>query len=129
MSLKVLLLIENKIFISIIHVEILNLNFKERRYYCQDSCLEQWPSVVLDSYSRCHRVKTTGWLEGWHSLSVFPGLSIEYQKLLGHLVVKSNLSPLSGSIALRQLNPIQKNGLLFFFFLKKRWLLFYPKLF
>ena len=50
---------------------------------------------------------------------------MECQKLLGHLVVKSNLSPLSGSVALRQLNPIQKNGLLFFIFFK--WLLFFLK--
>ena len=56
-----------------------------------------------------HRHLTTGWLQGRLSLSSFRGRSSEYQDFL-ETVVESKLPPRSGSLALRQLNPIRKKG-------------------
>ena len=46
-----------------------------------------------------------GVIQGQLSISPFRGWSFECQKLL-----ETNVAPLSGSVALRQLNPIHKKG-------------------
>ena len=53
---------------------------------------------ALDSQSRVPELKTIGWLQGRLRL---PGIS-------GNLVVESKLSSGSGSVALRQSNPIHE---------------------
>ena len=50
---------------------------------------------VLDSQSRSPSFKTTGWLQGQLNLSFSQGWELS-----------GTLSPRSGSVALRQLNPI-----------------------
>ena len=65
---------------------------------------------MLSSKFRGPGFKTTGWLQGWLSLSSFEGQSNEYMKKPGDLVVKSKLCPSSGSAGLRQFNPSIKMG-------------------
>ena len=65
----------------------------------------------LDSQPSGPRFKTSGgWVQCQFILSSFQGQSNEYQKLLGDIVVKSKLSPQSGSVALGELNPTHKSG-------------------
>ena len=71
---------------------------------------------ALDSWSRVPVFKTTGWLQGRLSLWSFRGRSNEYKEFFGNLVVKSKLPRRSGSVALRQFNPIHKNGPSSFFY-------------
>ena len=66
---------------------------------------------MLDSRSRGPEFKTTSWLQD--QLNLLPFLS-EYQEVLG---TKSELSPHSGSVILRQFNLTHKKwpyNLLFF---------------
>ena len=69
---------------------------------------------ALDFVSSGSGFKTTGWLQGQLILPSFQGRSNEYQDLLG-LVVKSKLSPRSGSVAVRQLTPSIKRDHIFFY--------------
>ena len=62
---------------------------------------------MLDSRSRGPAFKTAMWLQDQLNFLPFQGRLSEYQYVLG---TKSKLSPQSGSVVLRQLNPIQKNG-------------------
>ena len=64
---------------------------------------------VLDSQSKGLEFNTTGWLQGQLSLSSLRGQLSEFQELLGTEWLKGN-SPRSGSVALRQSNPIHKKG-------------------
>ena len=66
---------------------------------------------ALNSQSRSTRLETAGRLQGQLILSSFRDWLNEYEELLGGWVVKSKLSPRSGSVALRQMNPIHKEGL------------------
>ena len=69
---------------------------------------------MLDSKSRGHYFKTARCVQDQTNLLPFQGRLSECQEVLG---TKSKLSPYSGSVVLRQLNPIHKKGLysLFFF--------------
>ena len=60
---------------------------------------------ALDSQFRSPGFKTTWWLQVQVILSTFWGRLLGTH---GAWVVKSKLSPPSGSVALRQLNPIHK---------------------
>ena len=62
---------------------------------------------VLDSQSRSPGLKTTWWLRGQLILSSFRS-QLTGTGTPGDSVVKNKLSPCSGSIALRQLNPFHK---------------------
>ena len=66
---------------------------------------------VLDSQFRNPGFKITGWLQGHLSILLFRDWLNEYQELLGTDGSKSKLSPHSGSVALMQLNLIDKKGL------------------
>ena len=61
-----------------------------------------------DSQSRGPVFKSTEWLPGQLSLSSFWGRSNEISEISENLVIKSKLPPCSGSVALRQLNPIRE---------------------
>ena len=61
---------------------------------------------ALDSQSRGPVFKTIGFAPVQLSLSYLP-----VPRTIEDFVVKSKLSPRSGSAALRQLNPIHKKGL------------------
>ena len=62
---------------------------------------------MLDSRSRGPAFKTARWLQDQLNFLPFQGRLSEYQYVLG---TKSKLSPQSGSVVLRQLNPIHKKG-------------------
>ena len=69
---------------------------------------EQWPSGSVAGFPiQGSRFKTNGCRL---SLSFLRGQSNEYQGTPRDVVVKSKLSPLSGTVALRHLNPIHKEG-------------------
>ena len=67
-----------------------------------------------DSQSRGPEFKTARWLRDQLNLIPFQGRLNECQEVLG---VKNKLSPHSGSVVLRQLNPIHKKGPYSLFFL------------
>ena len=66
---------------------------------------------ALNSQSRSTGLETAGRLQGQLILSSFRDWLNEYQKLLEGWVVKSKLSARSGSVALKLMNPIHKEGL------------------
>ena len=69
---------------------------------------------VLDSQIESPKSKTTGWFKG--RLCHHPSMLNQKPGTLGYLVVQSKLSPNSGSVALRQLNPIHTRCLDVFYY-------------